>query len=305
MDRLDLRLVEYFVAVAEELHFGRAAERLHIAQPSLSQQIRRLEVQLGVTLLERNTRSVHLTPAGRALLEEGRRILGQAQDAIRITKAAGGPRLTVGFYGSAATAMLPDVLRVFCDRRPTVEVAVRELALGSIDDIVDGRVDVAFTRLLPDQAEIEVEILAREPRVAALPRAHRLADRVRLTFADLSDERFIVNPAVSGEGPPRRWLAEQRRHGLPGQVAARSRSVQEILTLVAAGQGVSLVPAAVSAQYPRADVRYVPVTDAEAAVTSLAWRPGPVSATVKAFIAAAHEVAVGAAPRSGADEEGG
>src|SRR6516162_8018596 len=102
MERLDLRLVEYFVAVAEELHFGRAAERLHIAQPSLSQQIRRLEVQLGVPLLERNSRNVRLTPAGDALVREGRRTLRQARRAIHAARTAGAPRLTVGFYGSAA-----------------------------------------------------------------------------------------------------------------------------------------------------------------------------------------------------------
>ena len=110
---LDLRSVEYFVAVAEELHFGRAAERLHIAQPSLSQQIRRLESQLGVVLLDRNSRNVQLTDAGGALLREGRRTLSQAQHAIQATRAAGAPRLTVGFYGSAGSDLLPDVLRAF------------------------------------------------------------------------------------------------------------------------------------------------------------------------------------------------
>src|ERR1700726_2336474 len=104
MERLDLRLVEYFVAVAEELHFGRAAERLHLAQPSLSHQIRRLEQQMGVTLLERTSRRVELTPAGHTLLTEGRRLLTQSERAIRVTRAASSERLTVGFYGSAASA---------------------------------------------------------------------------------------------------------------------------------------------------------------------------------------------------------
>src|ERR1035438_7235926 len=105
MERLDLRLVQYFVAVAEELHFGRAAERLHIAQPSLSHQIRRLEQQLGVVLLERTSRRVELTPAGQTLLTEGRRLLTQSQRAVRITRAAGSEGLTVGFYGSAASEL--------------------------------------------------------------------------------------------------------------------------------------------------------------------------------------------------------
>src|SRR5437660_7495761 len=147
MERLDLRLVEYFIALAEELHFGRAAERLHIAQPSLSQQIRRLEDQLGVTLLERTSRHVSLTPAGEALLREGRKMLTQARRAIQATRVAGAERLTVGFYGSAASAALPEVLAAFSRRHPHVEVTVRELLLGSVDDVLDGKVDVAFTRL--------------------------------------------------------------------------------------------------------------------------------------------------------------
>src|ERR1700746_2211433 len=124
MEPLDLRLVEYFVTVAEELHFGRAAERLHIAQPSLSQQIRRLEAQLGVSLLERNSRNVHLTPAGQALLQEGRKVLSQAQHTTQTVRVAGAPRLTVGFYGSAASDLLPDVLCEFGERLPGVEVSV-------------------------------------------------------------------------------------------------------------------------------------------------------------------------------------
>src|SRR5512138_1479474 len=169
MERVDLRLIEYFVAVAEELHFGRAAERLHIAQPSLSRQIRRLENQLGVALLDRNSRRVELTQAGQALLVEGRKILQQAQYTIRVTRAAGSTQLAIGFYGSAANKLLPEVLDVFSDRCPSVAVSVRELLFGSIDDVLAGKVDLAFTRLLPGQTELDVEILTYENRLAVLP----------------------------------------------------------------------------------------------------------------------------------------
>jgi DNA-binding transcriptional LysR family regulator len=291
MERLDLRLVEYFIAVAEELHFGRAAERLHIAQPSLSQQIRRLEALLGVSLLERNSRNVHLTPAGRALLQEGRKTLSQAQHAIQMVQSAGAPRLTVGFYGSAASELLPDVLRAFNVLLPDLDVDVRELLLGSIDDILTGSVDIAFTRLVPGQTELEVEVLAEEPRVAALASAHPLARNQTLTFADLRDESFVINPADNQPGPPPRWLAEQRRHGLPARIAAQAASLQEILALVAAGRGVCLVPQAVAHHYPRAGLTYVPVSDADAAVVSLARRAGPIAPAVKAFIEASRQIA--------------
>jgi DNA-binding transcriptional LysR family regulator len=279
------------VTVAEELHFGRAAERLHIAQPSLSHQIRRLEQQLGVTLLNRTSRRVELTAAGRALEREGRALLALSQRAIRVTRAAGADSLIVGFYGSAAGALLPRVLAQFGERHPGAEVSVRELLLGRIDDVLAGAVDVAFTRLVPGQAEVELEVIAREPRLVALPAGHPLSDRRSVTFGDLREESFITNPVLEAPGPPARWLNEQSRHGLPGREAARATSVQEVLTLVASGRAISLVPASVADQYPRDDVRYVEVEGADPAVVSLAWRPGGLRPAVEAFIATAREVA--------------
>ncbi len=290
MDRLDLRLIEYFVAVAEELHFGRAAARLHITQPSLSQQIRRLENQLGVTLLERNSRHVQLTDAGQTLLREGRKILSQAQHAIQATRDAGTGTVKVGFYGSAAAVLLPEVLRAFNERHPAYAVSVHELLLGSIDDILNGNVNIAFTRLRPGQTELEVEVLAQEPRLVAVARSHRLAVREAVTYADLAGESFIVNPAVQSDGPPARWVAEQRRHGLRGRAAAEASSIQEILALVAAGHGVCLLPSTVARHYPRPDVTYLPCSDAEPAAISLAQRPGSVSPAVKALIETARRV---------------
>ena len=293
MERLDLRLVEYFVAVAEELHFGRAADRLHIAQPSLSQQIKRLEDQLGVTLLERTSRRVELTAAGEVLLREGGRTLAQARQAMQATRAAGAGTLSVGFYGSAAGALLTEVLRRFAQVQPAVAVSVRELLLGNVDAILEGTVDVAFTRLIPGQADLLVEVLASESRVLALAIGHPLAAAGSVAFADLAGESFITNPAIDTDGPPPRWLAEQRRHGLPGRVAAEATSVQEILTLVAAGRGVCLVPASVARDYSRADVRYVPVDDADPAIVSIARRGESARAAVDSFVAVAREVAAG------------
>jgi DNA-binding transcriptional LysR family regulator len=165
------------------------------------------------------------------------------------------------------------------------------LLFGSIDEILDGRVDVAFTRLKPGQTELEVEVLTDAPRLVALARGHPLAARDSLRYAELSDESFVVNPAVPGDGAPRRWLEEQRRHGLPGRIAAESASIQEILALVASGRGVCLVPAAVARQFARPDVAYVPVSDAEPAIVSLAWRRGARSSLAGAFVDAAREVA--------------
>jgi DNA-binding transcriptional LysR family regulator len=291
MDRLDLRLVEYFVAVAEELHFGRAAARLHIAQPSLSHQIRRMEEQLGVTLFQRTSRRVELTPAGEVLLRDGRRLLAQAQRAINAARAAGREQLTVGFGGSAASGLLPAVLRVFSERCPSVEVMLRELRLDGAEDILDGRVDIAFTRLEPGEVEAEVEVLSREPRVVALPVGHPLAGCDSLAFEDLRDESFITNPVLQRAGPPVTWLAEQQRHGLPGRVAAEAASLPETLALVATGRGVCLLPGSVARIHPRPDICYVEVPDATPAVVSLAWNRHGGRPVVDAFIRIVRQVA--------------
>jgi DNA-binding transcriptional LysR family regulator len=210
------------------------------------------------------------------------------------------PRLNVGFFGSAASELLPEVLREFSESLPGVEVVVRELLLGSIDDILEGSVHVAFTRLLPGQTELEVEVLIEEPRVAALASVHPLATRDTLTFADLRDESFVINPVAEQRGPPQRWLAEQRRHQLPGRVATEATSLQEILALVAAGRGVCLVAEAVAKHYPRAGVTYVRVTDADPAVVSLAWRRGPIGPAMQAFIEVSRAIA---AQKPGAQTE--
>jgi DNA-binding transcriptional LysR family regulator len=291
MERLDLRLVEYFVVLAEELHFSRAAARLHIAQPSLSQQIRRLEELLGVTLLERTSRRVELTAAGETLLLEGRRVLRQSSRAIQAVRNTGAEQLTVGFYGSAASALLADVLAAFAEHHPRVHVSLRELLLGDIDQILNGEVDVAFTRLAPDQAEIAIEIIAREPRVVAIPVDHPLAARESVSFADLRTESFITNPAVMAAGPPARWLLEQRTHGLPGRVAAEANSIQEILMLVATGRGIALVPELVASEHRPSGVSFVNVSDAEPALVSLAWRAEDATPATLAFIEIARHCA--------------
>jgi DNA-binding transcriptional LysR family regulator len=147
------------------------------------------------------------------------------------------------------------------------------MLLDQLEDLASGSIDIAFTRLLPGQlgADVAIEVLARQPRLVALPASHPLSKRSAICFADLREEAFITNPTSRGRQPAR-WLAEQQRHGLPGRISAQASSLQELLTLVAAGRGVSLVPATVATSHTRPDIAYVPVVDAEAAVISVAWR---------------------------------
>jgi DNA-binding transcriptional LysR family regulator len=284
--------VRYFVAVAEELHFHRAAEKLHIAQPSLSHQIRALERQLGVVLLTRTSRRVELTPAGRVLLEEGRELLDRAQGVVVNTRHAVSEEVTIGFYGSAALKLLPVTMHEFQRQHPSTQTTVRELLFGNLDDLTEGRVDVAFTRLRPDQVHgnLRVEVLAREPRVLAVAATHPLSARDSVRFAELHADAFITNPAVKGR-PLVRWLAEQQSHGLKGNIAAEAGSLQELLTLVATGRGVSLVPHSVKELFPRPDLRYITVTDAEPALISIAWRPTEHRPIVEVFVDLARRAA--------------
>jgi DNA-binding transcriptional LysR family regulator len=199
--------------------------------------------------------------------------------------------LRVGFYGTAGSDLLPEILRRFRDDTPPLDIDLYELLLGDLDELLDGKLDVAFTRLLPEQTELEVQVIAQEPRVLAVASTHPLAQRESVTFTELRDERFITNPTVPNDGVPSRWLAEQRRHRLPGCVAAVTRSIHEILAQVASQAGVCLVPASVARDHSRPDVAFVPITDADPAVTSLVFRRGHESAALSTFLETARLIA--------------
>ena len=188
---MELRHLRYFVAVAEELHFSRAAARLHIAQPPLSQQIRHLERELGVALFNRTRRHVELTAAGRAFLDESRRVLLQAERAARIAQRAGRGeigQLAVAFVPSADLDLLPRVLRAWSARFPDVELDLQALLpVAQLEALAGGRIQVGLVRLpVTAGSEVIVECIESEPLVAALPLRHRLAKRARVRVADLA-----------------------------------------------------------------------------------------------------------------------
>lgn len=270
---LDLRRVRYFVAVAEKLHFGRAAEELLIAQPSLSRQIRALERDLRVALFVRDSHRVELTEAGRQLLDDARPLLAAAEAARRrVDRVARRPAtLVVGFR---AGLRIIDAVREFGAAHPEVTVEVRRVEWDDqAEAVLDGRVDVACVRLPVEGAGLTVRPLFTEPRMAALPAGHPLAGRSALTAAELSRQTEILHLCTSPEA------------GVAG--ASAVRTVEEKLAYVAAGRGITYLPLSATLVYRSPDVVYVPVTDLPPDEVALAHPQGRPSPLVGAFEAAA------------------
>jgi DNA-binding transcriptional LysR family regulator len=264
---LDLRKLRYFVAVAEELHFGRAAERLHIAQPVLSRQIRALEDEVRAQLFVRTKRATELTAAGRQLLDDARPLLGAADAAQRRVALAGrgSKTFTIGFMPGLTVT---EAVRRFGQAHPDLEIElIRTTWDDQVDVLHDGRVDVSLVRLPIDQAGLTVRPLFEEPRVATLPADHRLAGKPVIDITDLADEHLLQDPDAV---PEWRDIAVELRTRTAKPVPV-VRSVEEKLEHVAAGRGVSIIPLSVAAFYQRPDVVTVPVDNLAPNTVCLAW----------------------------------
>ena len=284
---LDLRKLRYFVAVAEELHFGRAADRLHIAQPVLSRQIRALEHEVRAQLFARTKRATELTPAGRQLLDDARPLLSAA-DATRrrVAQAARGSKtFTIGFMPGLTVT---EAVRVFSAGHPDIDVElIRTTWNDQVDVLHDGRVDVSIVRLPIDTAGLTVRPLFEEPRVAMLPSDHRLAGKPVIDITDLADEHLLQDPDAV---PEWRDIAVELRTRTAKPIPV-VRSVEEKLEHVATGRGISVLPLSVATFYHRSDVVAVPVEDLALNTVSLAWVSSRRSPLIQDFAAIAPKVA--------------
>ncbi len=273
---MDLRKVRYFVVVAEELHFGRAAERLHIAQPVLSRQIRALEDELKVQLFVRTKRATELTSAGRQLLEDARPVLASAEAMrLRTVQAARAERIfTIAFMpGITVTPLVRELAAVHPEL--TVEL-LRTTWDDQIDVLHDGRADVSIVRLPIDQQGLTVRPLFDEPRVAMLPADHRLAGKPVIRVGDLADDHLLQDPDAV---PEWRDVAVELREGR-ARPAPHYRSIEEKLEHVAAGHGISVIPLSTATFYTRSDVVAVPVEDLGPNHVALAWPSARRSRTI-------------------------
>ncbi|MGX1509628.1 LysR family transcriptional regulator [Streptomyces collinus] len=278
---MESRSLRYFVAVAEELNFARAAERLGISPPPLSRAIRRLEAELGVTLFERTTHSVTRTPAGDVLLAEARVAL-DALDAAgrRARRAAEGPKLVLAVKADGDAGLLEPILARYASQPGSVPVAVRLCGWQEQPRLLRaGEADVALVHAPFDGTGLDAETLAAEPRVAVLAANHPLAARDRLELADLGLDAGSVERHV-----------DEARRG--------HDDLAQVLTAVALGKVVTLLPASVTSRYPRPGVAYRPVPDAPPVVLSLAWPRQSRSTATAALVRVATEIAEAA--RNGA-----
>ncbi|HZD65492.1 MAG TPA: LysR substrate-binding domain-containing protein, partial [Acidimicrobiales bacterium] len=247
---MELRHLRYFVAVAEERHFARAATRLHIAQPPLSQQIRQLEAELGTPLLTRTTRKVELTPAGELLLERARRILteveGASVDVARAERGAVG-RLAVGFTGSATYELLPSIAHALRSELPDVKLELHGemLTPAQVEALTAGTLDVGLLRPPVRSPHLWVQVIRREPLVAVLPTGHPIAGERSLKLAKLASEPFIVYPSDFRSVIHDAVELACHKAGFEPQVAQQASETSTLVSLVAAGIGVALVPASV------------------------------------------------------------
>jgi DNA-binding transcriptional LysR family regulator len=273
---IELRHLRYFVAVAEELHFGRAAQRLQIAQPPLSQQIRRLEDELGIKLFHRTSRRVELSDAGRAFLEEIRPLFAQLDRAVGAARDAASGRtgqLRIGFVGSAADGPLPPIVRDFRRRLPGVSLKLSELSVGrQLEGLRTGRLDLGFVRGPAEAEGLRFAEAFPEPLVAAVPSRHRLARRKRLSGAELKDEALVLLAREAVPGLFDEVIALCQRHGFSPMVEQQATSIQAVLGLVAAGLGVSVLPKSVET-LRRVGVQYVPLQGSRTTLL-IAWREG-------------------------------
>lgn len=291
---VDLRLLRYFATTAEELHFGRAAARLHLSQPTLSIQIRRLEQLLGVQLLDRSSRHVQLTAAGAVLLEESRRLLAAAERAVEATRqAARGScgRLVVGFLANAAAELTHRVLQDFRAVHPGVQLTMQQFDFRDPSaGLTSGATDVAFVRPpLAAEPWLASEPLFAEPRLLVVSTEQPLAAEPTVPVARVLQEPFVACRAP--EYWRDFWLAADHRNGHPVRIGAEAATVDECLEAILEGRGVAFTQASSRRYYARPGLAFVPVTGLTPTVVALAWRRDAETPLVRDFIARARHLA--------------
>ncbi|WP_027210755.1 LysR substrate-binding domain-containing protein [Burkholderia sp. WSM2232] len=286
---MDLKQMRYFMALAEESNFGRAAERLHMAQPPLTRNIRALEQELGTQLFVRTTKGAELTEAGRALMEEVPNILALARRAEEQTQLAGQGylgRLDVGIFSSGILNVIPRLLAEFHTERPEVKIGLHNMSKAEqISALRERRITIGFNRLVPDEPDIAVDWVLREPFLVALYEGHRLCAKKAVTLRDLDNERMILYPNAPVHGLAQEVAAAFRAENVQLRVEQEVEDVVTCIALVASRFGICVTTeSAVNLRLPGVVYRPLRSTQLREIELTCLYRRGDNSPILQAFL---------------------
>ncbi|MEL6385074.1 MAG: LysR substrate-binding domain-containing protein [Cyanobacteria bacterium J06626_18] len=291
---MKLHAFHYFVAVAEELHFGKAAARLQITQPALSRQIHRLETELGIQLLKRTKRTVELTEAGVAFLSEIRKALQQVDAAVQVAqRVARGEvgSLRIAFTPSSMHTVLPEILKYFRDRYPDVELAMTEICtLDQINGLRTETLDLGFLHPPIDDALLNLYPLQSERLLVALPQTHVLAQQPQIPLKSLATESFIMHPRYEGPVLYDQFLTLCKQAGFEPRIVYEEVKHQTRIGLVAAGMGITFVPESLQ-KAGLTGVSYAPLMGESLELQlAVAWRRHEMSPVIERFLQVVEQI---------------
>lgn len=287
---IDIRQFRYFVALAETLHFGRAAERLNVTQPPLSRQIAALEAELGVRLVDRGSRHAQLTEAGRQLLDDARAAIAAFDQACRNAQAVGRGELgalSIGFMMHAAYTVLPAIVRRYMDAYPRIELSLKEIVPGAlVGELLAGRFDAGLLFSPGEVRGLETRVIHQEALALAVPTSHRLAGRGQVAAADIAGEPLIASPAEATPTLRDAIVAYCHAGGFEPHILLEAQLQSTLVNLVGEGLGVAFAPASLR-KLGVAGAVFVELEAAPVIEHVVAWRPGNLNPALRPFLDAA------------------
>jgi DNA-binding transcriptional LysR family regulator len=283
------RQLKSFIALAEELHFGRAAKAVNLSQPALSLQISGMEEELGVQLLIRSRRKTELTPAGKIFLQEAREVVQRLDDAITLTRRAALGQvgtLRIGFISTAAAILMPPLVKKFRERYQHVELELRNvLTRDQMSLLQERKLDVGFLRVpLPTPAEIRTRVIHREPFVLLLPANHPLAQKPALQLSECQNADFVVYTRKMAPGFHDQCMNILHRHGVTPHVVQEAAEMYTLISLVAAGLGLAIAPASIQLHQTDGVVARPILGEKSSSEIAIAWNREHTSSTTQLFL---------------------
>lgn len=286
---MELRHLRYFIAVAEELHFGRAAERLQISQPPLSLQIKQLETKLGVLLFSRTRQRIELTTAGESFLKNTYKIMAfidkACEESKRVDRGESG-QLILAFTGAIGFELLPAILRAYQDKYPDVNIILKQMTTSDqIEAFRQNVIDVGLIVMPVLSESLNIKLIHEEPFIVALPRAHHLAqDRDTIKIASLVNEKFIMTPRASGEGYYDSIISLCNSAGFSPTKTQEADELHNVVSFVASGMGIAILPSSIQF-LKNDDIVYLPLENNSLDYrTGIAWNKTEDSSTALTFI---------------------